>query len=333
MLKEVYLVRHPSYPPPSRPLAMGANGMVSSAHPLASLAGIHVLLEGGNAFDAAVATGAALAVVEPHMSGVGGIGVALAYVAREARVRALNFSGRAPRAAEPSVFTEEAKETGILAPLVPGNVAGWLTLHERYGSLDRERLFRPAIDYAENGFPVTSLTSFVIAESVPRLGLFPASASILLGTGNRGPAPGSLLKMPGLAQSLRVIADGGQEAFYRGELAERIVRGSEAAGGLFAEDDLAGYEAEWQDPVSVAYRGHEIFTTPPNSGGFQILQTLKLMEGFGDLAFQDPETVHLLIEAAKLCVTDRIRYGGDPDYVSAPLEGLLSEEYAAAQRE
>ena len=183
--------------------------------PLPPLSGLHVLLDGGNAFDAAIATAVTLSVVEPHMSGVGGIGVALAHVAREGRVRALNFSGRAPGAAEPSRFTEETKETGILAPLVPGSVAGWLTLHERYGTLDRDRLFRPATDYAENGFPVTSLTSYVINESAASLRRFPASAATLLGAGGRAPAPGSLLKMPELASSLRSIAKGGREEFYR----------------------------------------------------------------------------------------------------------------------
>ena len=314
---------------------MGTDGMVASAHPLATLAGLHVLLDGGNAFDAAIATAVTLSVVEPHMSGVGGIGVALAHVAREGRVRALNFSGRAPGAAEPSRFTEETKETGILAPLVPGSVAGGLTLHERYGTLDRDRLFRPAIDYAENGFPVTSLTSYVINESAASLRRVPASAATLLGAGGRAPAPGSLLKMPELASSLRSIAKGGREEFYRGELARRIVQGTREAGGLFSEEDLRGYEAEWQDPVSVSYRGREVFTTPPSSGGFQILQTLKLMEQFGDqeLGNDMPESVHLLVEAIKLCATDRVRYGGDPDYTRAPLQSLLSTEYAATQRE
>ena len=325
-------MRQKSYPPPSRPVSLGVNGMVASAHPLASAAGLHVLREGGNAFDAAVAIGATLGVVEPHMSGVGGIGVALAYVAGEGQVRALDFSGRAPRAVEPSRFAEETKETGVLAPLVPGNPAGWLALHERYGSLDRERLFRPAISYAENGFPVTSLTSFVIGESAARLRRFPASASILLDAGTRPPAAGSVLKMPSLAGSLRLIAEGGHEAFYRGELAERIVKGSQEAGGLFSDEDLAGYRAEWQDPISVTYRDFQVSTTPPSSCGFQILQTLRLMEAYDALRFQEPETVHLLIEAAKVCGTDRIRHSGDPAYVAVPVGRLLSNEYAATQR-
>ena len=311
---------------------MGVNGMVASAHPLASQSGLRMLMQGGNAFDAAVATAAALNVVEPYMSGVGGIGLALAYIAKEDRVRALNFSGRAPGAAEPSRYTEDTKETGILTPLVPGNVAGWLTLHEAYGKLDRQLLFDPAIDYAENGFPITNLNSKMMADSAPRLARFP-SASIVLDSESRSPKAGTRLKMPQLAQSLRAIAAGGQDTFYRGELAGRIVKGNQELGGLFTADDLATYEAVWQEPISVGYRGFEVFTTPPNSSGFQILQTLKLLDGLGEheFSFQDPTSLHLFMESVKLCVTDRIKYAGDPDYVDIPTGGLLSDGYAKAQ--
>lgn len=326
-------MRPMSYPPASRPVSLGVNGMVASAHSLASAAGLHVLQEGGNAFDAAVTIGATLGVVEPHMSGVGGIGVALSYVANEGRVRALDFSGKAPAAAEPSRFTDEAKDIGVLAPLVPGNPAGWLALHERYGSLDTERLFKPAIDYAENGFPVTSLTNSIIEESAPRLRRFPDSAPILLGVADRTPPAGSLLKMPALGTSLRQLATGGHEAFYQGELAERIVNGIQQAGGLLSYEDLAGYRTQWQDPISVTVGGLEIMTTPPSSIGFQILQTLRLLEGYGSLRFQEPETTHLQIEAAKLCGIDRIRYGGDPDHFNVPVDKLLSEEHIANLRE
>ena len=321
------------YPPASRPVAMGVNGMVASAHPLASVAGLRMLVDGGNAVDAAVATAAALNVVEPYMSGVGGIGLALVYMAREGRVRALNFSGRTPRAAELSRFTEDTKQTGSLASLVPGNVAGWLTLHETYGSLDRERLFQPAIDYAEHGSPVTDLNRRIMGRSAERLASFP-SASILLDRQGRPPQVGSRLKMPQLADSLRKIAKHGSDTFYKGELAQRIVRGNREMGGLLTEDDMADYKARWEDPIHISYRGHEIYTTPPNSSGFQILQTLKLMEGFHgpDLVFQHPDTLHLAMEAVKLCVTDRIKYGGDPDYVEIPLGGLLSDAYAESQR-
>ena len=321
------------YPPAGRPVAVGTNGMVTSAHPLASLAGVRILAEGGNAFDAAVATAATLGVVEPYMSGVGGIGVALAYVAGENRVRALDFSGRAPRAAEPSRFTDETKETGILAPLVPGNVAGWLTLHEAYGRLDRARLFQAAIGYAQDGIPVTDLNSHYMTQAAPRLSRFP-SASIILDAAGRAPRPGSRLKVPQLAETMRQIAEHGAETFYRGDLAQRIVNGNQEMGGLYALEDLAEYEARWQEPIGITYRGYQIFTTPPNSTGFQILHTLKMMEGFDstDLVYQHPDTIHLTMEAVKLCVTDRIKYGGDPDHVRIPVKGLLSDEYAVRQR-
>ena len=327
-------------PPATRPVVMGVNGMVASGHPLASMVGLRVLTEGGNAFDAAVAVAATLNVVEPMMSGVGGIGVALAYVGRERRVRALDFSGRSPKAADPSRFTEESKETGLLSALVPGDVAGWLTLHDAYGSIDLERLFQPAISYAEDGFPVTPISSRLVSRSFAglvggeaRLARFPTSASIILREG-RAPTPGSRLRMPQLADSLRKIARGGQDAFYRGELAHRIVKAGKELGSILTEDDFAEYRAEWKDPIHIDYRGHEVYTTPPNSSGFQVLQTLKLLEGFGDadLVYQHPSSLHLQMEAVKLCVTDRIKYGGDPDYVDIPLRGLLSDRYAAGQR-
>ena len=322
-----------SYPASTRPVAMGVNGMVASAHPLASQAGIRMLMAGGNAFDAAVATAATLNVAEPYMSGAGGIGLALVYVASEDRVRALNFSGCAPMGADPEKITASDKERGVLSAMVPGNVAGWLTLHEAYGKLEREQLFAPAIGYAEDGAPVTYLNSRQMSASAERLAPYPSGKIILDANGN-APKPGTRLKMPQLAQSFRSIVKGGLEEYYRGDLARRIVAGNRSLGGLFTDEDLATYEAKWQDPISIKYRDYQIFSTPPNSTGFQILQTLKIMEGYdgSDLMFQRPATLHRFIEAVKLAVTDRIQYGGDPAYVTAPITGLLSDGYAADRR-
>ncbi len=320
------------YPAANRPVAMGVNGMVSSAHPLASLAGVQVMAEGGNAFDAVVAVASTLNVVEPYMSGVGGIGLALANVASEGRVRALNFSGRMPRTATPDKFTTESLEQGILAPLIPGNLAGWLTLHETYGTMDRERLFRQAISYAENGFPITFVNSEIMHQTAEHLRRFPKSAQTILdGTGAAHP-PGTRLVWPDLARTLTLIAEQGADVFYRGEIAEDIVKASEEMNGLFTMDDLADYETEWQEPISVEYNGYRIYTTPPNSSGFQVLQTLKMMER-SDPRYQSVDTLHRFMESVKLAVTDRIEWAGDPDYVTAPLAGLLSDEYATTQRE
>ena len=315
-----------------RPPVFGVNGMVASAHPMASLAGVRILSEGGNAFDAAVAVASTLNVCEPYMSGAGGVGLALAYVAAEDRVRALNFSGRTPRAADPDEYSESDKDIGIRSALVPGNVAGWLTLHETYGRLERHRLFETAIGYAENGIAITLFNAKSISKAVPRLAQFP-SAGIFVRNA-KGPRPGDLLKQPQLAQSLRAIAKGGKDEFYRGKLAERLVQGARDLGGQLSADDLADYDAQWCEPISIKYRGYETFTVPPNSTGFQLLETMKIMEGLGGATpvFQDAETLHVFIECVKLAVADRIKWGGDPDYVKAPLEGLLSDGYAERQR-
>ncbi len=319
-------------PPAGRSAAVGVNGMAASAHPLASLAGVRMMMDGGNAFDAAVAVASTLNVCEPFMSGAAGVGVALAYVAAEDRVRALNFSGRMPQAADPEEYAEGDKDVGIRSALVPGNAAGWLTLHETYGRLERERLFEPAIDYAENGTAITHFNAKSIGRSVPRLSMFP-SAGIFVKNG-RGPRPGERVKQPQLAQSLRALAKGGKDEFYRGALANRLVEGARALGGQITEEDFATYDAEWSEPIGIGYRGYEIFSVPPNSTGFQLLETLKMMEGFegADLIFQHPETLHLYIECVKLAVADRIKWGGDPAYVKAPVGALLSDGYAAQQR-
>ena len=319
-------------PQANRPAAVGVNGMATSAHPLATLAGVRMMMAGGNAFDAAVAVASTLNVCEPFMSGAGGVGLALAYVAAEDRVRALNFSGRMPKAADPEEYEAADKDIGIKSALVPGNVAGWLTLHETYGRLDRQQIFEPAIGYAQNGTAITHFNAKSIGNSVPRLAQFP-SKGIFVENGG-GPRPGQRVKQTQLAESLCAIARGGKDEFYRGELAARLVKGARELGGQFTEEDFATYEAEWSEPIGISYRDYEIFSVPPNSTGFQLLETLKIMEGFEgpDLIFQHPETVHSYIEAVKLAVTDRIKWGGDPDHVKAPLNGLLSAGYAERQR-
>ena len=183
-------------PQANRPAAVGVNGMAASAHPLASLAGVRMMVAGGNAFDAAVAVASTLNVCEPFMSGAAGVGVALAYVAAEDRVRALNFSGRMPAAADPEEYAEGDKDVGIKSALVPGNAAGWLTLHETYGKLDRERLFEPAIGYARDGTAITQFNAGSIANSAPRLSRFP-SAGIFVKNG-RTPRAGERVKQPSL---------------------------------------------------------------------------------------------------------------------------------------
>lgn len=322
-----------NYPLPSRPVVMGCNGMATSEHPLVSMAGVQVLLDGGNAFDAAVCMAAFLGVVQPYMSGLGGTGVALLHVAQGEVSRVLNFSGKAPVAAEPGKFTPAGLERGPVSPLVPGCVAGWLALHESYGTLDTEALFGPAIRYAENGFPATELYSAVVQRHSPRLIPYESSVREILGFDGVGPRPGERVRRPRLAKSLCTIARNGAEVFYQGEMAEDIVNATKEFGGLLTLGDLASYAVEWQDPISVNYRGYEVYAPPPNTMGFQTLQTLKTVEtrDTGDLAFQNIDTIHFQMESSKLSITDRIRYAGDPQFVEIPVAALLSEEYAAEQ--
>ena len=197
--------------------------------------------------------------------------------------------------------------------------------------MDRERLFRQAIGYAENGFPITFVNSEIMHQTAEHLRRFPKSAQTILDGSGAAHPPGTRLVWPDLARTLRLIAEQGVDVFYRGEIAEGIVKASEEMNGLFTMDDLADYETEWQEPISVEYNGYQIYTTPPNSSGFQVLQTLKMMEG-SEPRYQSVDTLHRFMESVKLAVTDRIEWAGDPDYVTAPLAGLLSDEYAAAQR-
>ncbi len=315
-----------------RPVVMGQNGMVVSAHPLASQAGLRILQEGGNAMDAAVATAATLNVVEPYMSGVGGLGVLQCYVAREQRLRVLNFSGRAPYAATPDRFMLETREVGARASLVPGNVAGWLTLLETYGSMARERVLAPAIAYAEQGFPLSYNNHLYLHSHQALLSRFPTSAAVFLPYG-QAPRAGERLVQRDLAQSLRTLAEGGREAFYRGPLAKAIVAFLETQDGLLTLDDFADYEAVWEEPIRTSYRGYDVYAPPPNSSGFQVLETLNILEQFDvqALGYGTSRYLHLLMEAAKLSVTDRIAYAGDPEHHPVPLDRLLDPDYAKAQ--
>lgn len=312
----------------TRPVVAGTHAAVASAHPLASAVGIDMLKAGGHAVDAVVAMAVALGVVEPYMSGVGGVGFLLLHEAT-GQTRVLNFCGNTPALATPDKFTNETKERGIKAPLIPGNVAGWFEAHRQYGRLPVERIFAPAAEFAERGFPLHPFNVEMIRSSMPRLN--PAGVEIY------GRVPlriGALLKQPDLGRTLRKLASDGPDYFYRGELAGRIDRFMRDEGGLITRDDLASYRPDWETPIEIGYRGLTVKTCPPNNEGFQILQTLKLLEGY-DLAALGHNTadyIHLVSEAVKLAVADRIRWAGDPRIQPVPLDRLLSESYVAERR-
>ncbi len=312
-----------------RPVVMGTRGLVASAHPLASVAGLRMLMNGGNAVDAAVAVAAALNVCEPYMSGMGGLGYMLVYTARDRTLRVLDYIGRSPYAAVREAFsTPEEKEVGPKSPLVPGAVGGWLTALEEHGRLDRATVFAPAIEYADQGVPITLQNEIFFRAAAPRLA---AEARATFLPGGTVPVPGTILKQPLLGASFREIVAEGKDAFYRGRIGERIVGAVTEQGGLLSERDLADFRPEWQSTVSTAYRGYEIHTAPPPCSGFQYLQTFNLLEPFDlqSMGQNSADTIHVMAEAMKLATADRIAYAAQPD---APVAELLSPMYADQRR-
>jgi len=314
-----------------RPVVMGTRGMVTSAHPLASAAGTQMLLRGGNAVDAAVATVAALNVVEPYMSGLGGCGYMLVYLASERRLLVLDYMGLSAGAATPSAFADQgALDHSPKSPLVPGACAGWLTALETYGTLDRATVFGPAIELAERGAPISLKNAYFYAHAHHTGHLTPEMQAIYLPAGNL-PLPGSIVRQPQLAKTFRDLIVGGQDLFYRGELANRIVSSIQQQGGHLTNEDFADYRPEWQEAIRTHYRGFEIATPAPPCSGIQFLETFKMMESY-DLkrsGQNSAETIHLLAEAMKLAIADRIAYVPDPLAMS---EELLGAEYIESRR-
>jgi len=319
----------------TRPIIMGARGMVASAHPLASQAGLRILQAGGNAVDAAVAVAAALNVCEPFMSGAAGDGYMLIHTARDGQLRALDYVGRSPYNSTTEPFYREDKHPdpesmglGPKASLVPGAIGGWLTAHQEYGKLSREAIFAPAIEYAEGGYPLTVRGAVFYQSGVERLN---DEARAVFAPGGVVPPPGTIIRQPNLAKTYRILAAEGMDAFYRGEIGERIVAYLEAQGGFLNRQDLIDFEAEWQEPISSTYRGHTIRTLAPPCSGFQYLEALNILEAY-DLAasgHNSAATIHLMVEATKLAVADRIVYAPHPD---VPIDELLSKAYAAQRR-
>lgn len=314
-----------------RPAVIGRRGMVATGHPLATAAGLRMLMDGGNALDAGIAAVAVLSVVEPYESGVGGGGYLLFYEAATGTLHCLDYVGRSPRGMRRErIRRQDDLYHGPLGALVPAAPAGWLTALDRFGSADRPRVFADAVHHAREGFPLTIRNAGVISEWAGLLAADPLAAGVFLPHG-RAPQAGELIRQPDLARTLQTLAEGGQAAFYQGPVGAEIVRFCGAAGGLLAAEDLAGCRARWIGPVRGTYRGHTIALPPPPCSGFQILETLRIVE-HDDLAAAErfsPACVHLLIEAMKLAIADRIVYAaaGNP-----PLADLLSAEYATWQR-
>lgn len=315
-----------------RSMVMGRHGMVASSHVLASQAGVDVLRGGGSAADAAVAAAAVLSVVEPMMTGPGGDAFVLYYEAKTGKIHGLNGSGRSPMGLTRGHFGTRTRIEfqGWEAVTVPGAVSAWVALQERFGAVSLDKVLGPAIRYAEDGYAVTEVVSSIWG------GILQGDrwAKETWTIEGKAPKPGQLFRNPKLAQSLRLIAEGGHDAFYRGPIAKEIVRWSEESGGFFTMGDFESHRAIWVEPISTNYRGYEVYQCPPNSQGIGALVMLNILEDFdlASMAYNSAEYVHLLVEAKKLAYADLGKYVGDPENKAVPVEGLLSKAYAAERR-
>ncbi len=307
-------------------------GAVSAAQGLAATAGLRMLMQGGNAMDAAVAVGAALNVVEPFMSGLGGGGGFMTvYDARSGALHVLDYVGRTPAAADPTAFSSlQSLDADIRSSCVPGTLGGWLTALERFGRLDRATVFQPAIELAERGWPITPFAARMLAEQQDRLGQYASSRATYLPDG-RPPREGDVVPLPNLARTYRTLAEGGAEAFYRGDVGRRLVRAVQEAGGWLTEADLAAFSPTWLEPLVVDFRDFRIHMPPPPSLGFQTLESLNILSQLDFVGFghNSAAYLHAVLEAIKLASADRTRYvrAGLPT-----IQALLDPAYAAERR-
>lgn len=312
---------------------LATSGMVASAHPLVSQTGVDVLRRGGNAFDAALAMSALLPVVKPALSHLGGDAYMLAYSKREDRVTAVCSGGKAPSAATLDAYVGGIPQHGGAAAAVPGLVDAWEVFHERWCTLPREELLRPAIAAAEGGFPVSRELALSLAVT-PRFFSKYAGMAKALYIDGRPPRFREVLRQPDLARTLGAIARHGRKALYEGPIAEKIAQSVQSSGGHMTVEDLANHRADVLEPLSVDYRGSTVYETPPNSQGMILLEELKIIEGYDASSWGHLSTdaLHHQIEAKKRAFEDRAEFAGDPTFVDFDPTRLLTSEWGAARR-
>jgi len=326
----------------SRSAAWGVHGAAATAHPLATLAAIEALKAGGSAVDAAIAANAVLGYAEPIACGIGGDCFVMLWDPRTRQVVGLNGSGRSPRGLSLEAVRARAHDGlipshGAISVSVPGAVDAWWTLHQRYGRLAWKDLFAPAIAHAEDGAPVTQNVAYYLARSLagfrqPQAGIEEIDNFLKVwAPEGRTPLEGEIFRNPDLARTYRLIAEGGRDAFYDGEIADRIERYFRRIGGWMTRADLAAHHARWDPPQKVGYRGVDVYGLSPNSQGLATLQALNIMEQFDlrGMGFQSAAAIHHSVEAKRLAFEDRARFYADPDFYKVPTEWLLSKDYAA----
>lgn len=324
----------PTFPATNRPDVRGTSGAVVSDHPLASAAAHDVLRRGGNAIDAAVAAAGVLAVVRPHMNGVGGDAFALIYEASTGTVHALNGSGRAGALATPEFFAEagadEIPQKGALSVSVPGAVAAWVDARDRFGTLPLAELLAPAAGYARDGFPVSTRLAFDFEEQGDDLN--PDGSALYL-PGGAAPTVGSLLRNPALATTLERIGREGTAGFYEGPVAEALAGYLEEEGGYLRPADFTAHRSTWVDPLSVEYLDHTFLVMPPNTQGLTQLQQMEMAKSFSfmEMGHNSPDYLHTLIEMKKRAFADRDRWIADPEMATVPTDQLLDPDYLRAR--
>ena len=325
-------------PKAGRSVTIAPHGMVATSHPLAAQVGLDVLKRGGNAVDAAIATSAAMGLMEPTSCGIGGDLYAIVWDAKSQKLYGLNASGRAPGRATLDYFREKGlKEIPASGPLswsVPGCVDGWDELRRKFGTMGFKELLGPSIAYADDGVPVPEVIAgyWRSAERMTDPGM---RDTFLIGEGasRHPPRAGEVFKNPALSRSYRMIAYGGRDAFYKGEIAAKIVALSDQVGGRFTLKDFADHRSEWVDPVRTSYRGYDVWEIPPPGQGIAALQMLNLLEPYDlkALGYDSPDYWHLLVEAKKVAFADRARYYADPQFAKVPVSELISKDYAAGR--
>ena len=317
-----------------RPEAAGIEAAVVSDHPLASAAGAQVLQRGGNAVDAAVTMAGVLSVVRPHMNGVGGDAFMMIYDAKTKRVYVLNGTGRAGSRATPAFFAQKGTTAiptyGILSVTVPGAVQAWSDVLKRFGTISLSDALKPAIKYADQGFPLTPKFRADLVSLKDRVAEDPALASVILRNGEV-PAAGMLIKQPDLARTLRLISAQGPSAMYRGEIAKAIAAFMDKEGGMVTAEDLAKHHSDWVEPIATTFHGYRVLALPPSSQGLAMLMQLNAAErlDLAGMGHNSAEYIHNLVQIKKAVFAERDRYVADPAFSPVPVDRLISKEHAA----
>ncbi|MEP2280096.1 gamma-glutamyltransferase [Maribacter sp.] len=312
---------------------LSKNGMAATSQPLATQVALDILKQGGSAIDAAIAANAMLGLVEPASCGIGGDIFAIVWSAKDQKLYGLNGSGRAPKSLSIEYFMDKGmKNIPLYGPLpvsVPGCVDGWFQLHEKFGKLSMKEILEPAINYGREGFPVSEVIAYEMASNYNGLKDQPGFAETYMPNNGRPPLKGEVFQNPDLANTYEKIANKGRDVFYKGSIAKTIDAFMKKHDGFLSYDDLASHTSNWVEPVSVNYRGYDVWELPPNGQGTAALQILNILEGFdiAAMGFGSPEYLHVLTEAKKLAYEDRAKFYADPEFNKIPLESLLSDTY------